>query len=629
MKKSNVIILFSFMLIFFLLYMIVRMSTEEPQVTATTLDPTTIPKYVNQLVIPPIYEPTIVSDPLTGAESQNYTIDITEFQQQILPAPLPTTKVWGYGGMIKNSSGESSYFHNAPGATFESIRGIPVNVTWKNKLTGDHMFPVDPTLHWANPNKMSMMPMEPWPTYPLGFSEAQHSVPLVAHLHGGEVQSSSDGHPEAWITADGKTGPAFSSSQFTYPNEQLPTTLWYHDHALGITRINVMSGLAGFYLIRDPNDTIAPFLPVGKYEVPIVIQDRSFNLDGSFFFDQVGVNPTIHPYWTPEFFGNTIMVNGGVWPNFNVERTQYRFRVLNGSNARFYNLSLSNKQSFTQIGSDGGYLPQPVTLTSILLAPAERADILIDFSSIDPGTTILLENNANAPYPDGDPVNPQTVGQIMQFKVLDTNPVTPNSLPTTLNTIPDLIPNAPTRTMTLNEVMGEEGPTEVLLNGQKWQADVSELPKVGSTEDWDIINLTEDAHPIHLHLVQFQILSRQVLHKDDYTSDWNQANESGMRDDMLPLMKPTVTIPAAPYLEGTPKAPALNEMGWKDTVKAYPGEVTRIRIRYAPQDADPAVVAPGVNLFPFDPTVGPGYVWHCHILDHEDNEMMRPFMVQN
>lgn len=458
------------------------------------------------------------------------------------------------------------------------------------------MFAVDPTLHWANPNMLPMNPPLPWPLFPPGFPQAQSPVPVVTHLHGGEVPSTSDGHPDAWFTAGGLTGPAYVMSRYTYPNMQQPATLWYHDHALGITRINVYSGLAGFYLLRDPNNPLEnplppaqPVLPGGKYEIPLVIQDRSFNVDGSFFFDSVGINPTIHPYWTPEFFGNTIMVNGKVWPNLDVEPRQYRFRVLNGSNARFYNLKLSKKQPFIQIGSDGGYLPAPVTLTSLLLAPGERADILIDFSGVAPGTSIILENDAKAPYPNGAPADPQTVGQIMQFTVpLNAPPpVVPPPLPATLNTMPVLAPNAPTRTVTLHEVMGPAGPVELLLNGQKWGAPISELPRVGSTEDWEIVNLTADTHPIHLHLVQFQVISRQGIQAKKYETDWMLIN------GMPPLANPTVTLPVAPYLQGKPIGPDPNETGWKDTVKVNPGEVCRIRVRYAPRRQPGASAARG------------------------------------
>ena len=341
------------------------------------------------------------------------------------------------------------------------------------------------------------------------------------------------------------------------------------------------------------------------------------------FFDSVGDNPTIHPYWMPEFFGNTIIVNGKAWPNFNVERREYRFRVLNGSNARFYNLSLSNKQTFTQIGTDGGYLPSPVKLTSLLIAPGERADILIDFSNVKAGSSIILKNDAIAPYPSGDKPDPNTVGQIMRFTIpknAKASVPTPK-LPKVLNNIPKLIANKPTRILTLNEVQGPDGPQGLYLNGQEMSVPVSETPIVGSTEDWKIVNLSEDAHPIHLHLIQFQLINRQDFDDEKYKEAWTKANGEP------PLMKATVVVPVDSYLKGKPISPKPNEMGWKDTIQASPGQITHLRIRFAPQDANPKLVRPGVNLFPFDPTLGPGYVWHCHILDHEDNQMMRPLKI--
>ena len=587
-----------------------------PPVPAPTLDPKTIAKWVNQLPKPPVYQPTVITDGVGNVVRHEYTVTMSRFMEQILPAPLPMTEVWGYEGAIV---GSAVPFQGSPGATFEATRGIPVQAKWINSITGTHKFAVDPTLHWANPNMMPMNPPQPWPPFPPGFPAAQSPVPLVTHLHGGEVQSASDGHPDSWFTQSGLTGPAYVTDTYTYPNAQPATTLWYHDHALGITRLNVMSGLAGFYLLRDSNDTIAPLLPSGPYEIPVVIQDRSFNLDGSLFFSSVGINPTIHPYWQPEFFGNAIMVNGKVWPNLNVEPRQYRFRLLNGSNARFYNLALSSRQTFTQIGSDGGYLKAPVVMSELLIAPGERADVLIDFSALPAGTTVLLTNNARAPYPKGTPPDPHTTGQIMQFTVVAAPVVAPAPLPAALNTIP-VLTAACTRTLTLVEVMGPAGPTEVLLDGQKWHMPVSELPRVGSTEGWEIVNLTADTHPIHLHLVQFQVVSRQAFQASKYLKDWTALN------GMAPLMQPTVVLPIfAGYLQGKPSAPAPNELGWKDTFKANTGEVARISVRFAPLDA--TTVTPGQNLYPFDPTAGPGYVWHCHILDHEDNEMMRPYRV--
>lgn len=589
-----------------------------PPPPGPSLPGTMIPKYVNQLLIPPAYQPTVVTDPVTGDMIRHdYTVDVSQFQEQVLPAPLPQTTVWGYGGMVSTPSGPV-YLRNSPAATFEATRGIPVRVTWQNNITGPHLLPVDPTLHWADPNDMDM-PMASFPAYPPGFPLAQSMVPIVTHLHGGEDRSDSDGNPNAWWTNSGVTGPAYSGNVFDYPNAQQPTTLWYHDHTLGMTRLNTMAGLAGFYLLRDPADTIAPLLPSGQYEVPLAIQDRSFNADGSIWYPTVGINPTIHPYWVPEFFGDSIIVNGRAWPNFNVEPRQYRFRVLNGSTARFYNLSLSNNQTFTQIGSDGGYLPAPAVMNSLLIAPGERADILIDFSKLAPGTKVVLNNDAKTPYPAGAPVNTKTTGRIMQFTVAAAPAVAPTALPAALNTMPVLTPNKPVRTVTLNEVMGPAGPAEVLLNGQKWAAPITENPQVGSTEDWQVVNMTADTHPMHWHLVQFQVVSRQTFNVKQYTKAWTALN------DVPPLAAPTVPLAAAPYLSGKATLPAANEMGWKDTVRANPGEVLTVRIRWAPQDA--AGAAPGLNQYPFDPTLGPGYVWHCHIIDHEDNEMMRPLVV--
>jgi len=424
-----------------------------------------------------------------------------------------------------------------------------------------------------------------------------------------------------------------------------------------------LSGLAGFYILRDPADQVEQNLitaeggPNTVYDMPLVIQDRTFYADGSFFFDTLGINPTIHPYWMPEFFGNTIMVNGKVWPKMNVDQGQYRFRLLDGSNARFYTLSLraNNKNlPFDVIGSDGGYLQMAATgITELTIAPGERYDILVDFSGLKAGDTVLLKNTARAPFKGGGggtPADPQTVGQIMQFVVTANPGPAKITLPTILNptlpgiTFPTLTGAAPdtivkTRILTLVEVMGPGGPVEVLLDGQKWANTISEQPELGTTEDWVIVNPTADTHPIHLHLVQFQLISRQPFQAGPYLTAWMTNNPVSPITGMPPLVGPTVwpgndaagLAVLDPYLQKTPvlTGPGVftTEQGWKDTIQVNPGEVTIIRVRFKPIDWNTNPLPAPLFGYQFDPTTGPGYVWHCHILDHEDNEMMRPYTV--
>jgi spore coat protein A, manganese oxidase len=620
---------------------------------------------------------------VSGVDTYSISM-VSGINQQILPAPLPKTPTWAYSGMT--TAGPLAH---SPAATFEVTRGTPVQVTWTNAIAANYMFPIDPTLHWANPNEIPMdtamsqamdglappylpgyngvpyiLPGTTTITNPDGW-QAQSPIPLVTHLHGGEVESSNDGGPEQWFTNNGLHGDDYSSvidgpanaATFYYPNQQEPATLWYHDHALGLTRINVMSGLAGFYLLRDPNVPFDQYLSTnfvyGVNEIPLAIQDRSFNTDGTLWFPTVGINPTMHPYWMPEFFGNTIMVNGKVWPNLNVDQGWYRFRVLDGSNARFYTITLKDmttgaKIPFTQIGTDGGYLMAPVTMKEITIAPGERADILVDFSAIAPGTKILVENKAKAPFPAGAQPDPQTTGQIMQFTVGATAgynkgaaitfpaPLNPTLTGAVFPTLPApaafVAPAVNPRTLPLVEVMGMLGPLEVLLNGQKWVAPTTELPRVGATEDWVIPNLTADTHPIHLHLVQFQLVSRQSFDVAGYTAAWYAANTAGSATGMPPWDNTYTPVPVdvTPFLKGKVTLPTPNEQGWKDTIQMNTGEVTIIRVRFAPQNAPTTGVdAPkaGDNLYSFNPTIGPGYVWHCHIIDHEDNEMMRRFQV--
>jgi len=639
------------------------------------VNPKDIPKWVNQLVVPPVYVPDT-------QRPDTYTIAMATSRQQILPtgtvlAPGADglTNVWGYQGNavargatlgVPNGTYLANFIHS-PSATFEATRGTPTIVKWINNINVPQPFPVDPTLKWANPTGLfppaDAVP-KPFPLFPPGWDgpppdgelNAQYPVPLAPHLHGAEVLPHFDGGPEHWWTSTGLQGLKYrtytptdsNAAIYYYHNSQEPNTLWYHDHALGMTRLNVMSGLAGYYLLRDPPiagpittltaDNLDEYLTTtfqyGVSEIPIAIQDRIFTTDGEFWFPNVGINPTIHPYWVPEFFGDTIMVNGRVWPNLDVTPGWYRFRLLDGSNARFYTLSLRDqttmlKVPFILIGEDGGYIKAPVTLKEITIAPGERADILVDFSAIAPGTKIIVENKAKAPFPNGAQPSPYT-GNIMQFTVKETGKAVTEGvpsilpLPASLNpTLPGLtFPTLPaptvTRYITLLEIMGAAGPVMVTINGQYYDGIATENATNGATEEWVIINLTADTHPIHTHLVTFQLVSRQKLDAAKYKTAWLNLNALGGPPPFTPRTYVPVSLAPTAYLFGKVTTATPAEMTWKDTLQMHPGEVTTIRLRFTQQDGTP---------FPFDPTGEPGYVWHCHIIDHEDNEMMRPYYV--
>jgi len=488
---------------------------------------------------------------LSGATLE---IPISEFKQK-LHSQLPPTRLWGYA-------------RSSPGPTIEAVRGTATRITWRNELRAQQLLdllPVDQTLHWADP--LGGMHKKPRDRY-------RGPVPVVTHLHGAEADPASDGHPDAWYTPDYEArGPAWVREWSEYPNRQPAATLWYHDHCLGITRLTNYAGLAGFYLLRDPELERSYGLPSAEFERELVIQDRSFDSNGQLRYAQRGIDPAAHPFWVPEFFGDTILVNGRVWPYMNVEPRRYRLRVLNGSGSRFYRLSLSDGRPFMQIGTDGGYLLAPVWLQQLVLAPAERADLIVDFAGMAVGSAIVMQNDAPAPFPEGDRPDPRTTGRIMQFRVVALTGADASRVPEKLGDMAMLGKPARTRTLTLDEHMGHKGPLAALLDGKRWTDPVSEMPALGETEIWEFANLTADAHPIHLHLVRFEVLERRALD-------------------------------GGPSAVGN--APQPSESGFKDTVVAYPGEITKVRAKFDIEGL---------------------YVWHCHILEHEDNEMMRPYVV--
>lgn len=633
-------------------------------------------------------------------------LQMREFQAQVLPAGFPQTRVWGY--LQPGQTSRPSYL----GPVIVTERGTPTEIKWVNQLgdTADSHVPAwvsstDQTLHWADPLNgeanacaEAVEPARP-PTGDCAL-HYQGPIPAVPHLHGGEVPPVLDGGPDAWFTSDGAYhGHAFYSGDrstsnyaiYRYPNVQQAAPIWFHDHTLGLTRLGVYAGLAGAYLITDPANPPPAGLPS---PVPLAIQDRMFDTNGQLFFP-AGVpfipNPS-HPFWVPEFIGDTIAVNGRVWPFLEVEPKRYRFLFLNGSNARGYEMFLVNRDTkvvgpaMWQIATDGGYLDAPVKidpgaaagqLGRLVLLPGERADVIIDFAGLTPGTRLLLRNTAKAPYPGGQAPSGNTTGRVMEFRVVpqtapDTSydPATGAPLRAPMVRLVDpaagkLAPGVAvqqTRQLTLNEVIAPPstvggvsypgGPLEILVNNTELPGTnrtdftpittggiteyYSELPHEGQTEVWEVVNLTADAHPIHLHLVQFQLMNRQAFDVKKYSTVYAAAfPNSTYQPGFGPPLDYGTGNPRAlggnpditPFLKGPARPPAANEAGWKDTVIMLPGEVTRIVVRWAPTDL-PASTDPGGASYPFDPNGGHGYVWHCHIIDHEDNEMMRPTSVK-
>jgi spore coat protein A len=722
-----------------------------------TLDPDSIPKYVTPLVIPPVMN--------NDGAANRYAIAVRQFEQQILPGGIwntlngrsdsfAATTVWSYGPAadpVPPIAPDPGSQFNYPAYTVETLSDVPVSVRWINDLVapnGDcrpHLLSIDQTLHWANPpmdcrdgtTRTDCSGDDPDPY--------DGPVPLVTHVHGAHVDSHSDGYPEAWWlpVCNQTDGLATSGSLFDdatganpgnlgyadyfYRQDQPATTLWYHDHSLGMTRSNVYAGPAGFWLVRGGNyDKVidgatgesavlpgpAPVAGQGVLalnvpgdpvrdsirEIPVAIQDRSFDDNGAslFYPDNraffEGLNEAtgpkqfpgegkldidfapdsdIAPIWNPEAFFNVMVVNGVSWPELEVAPARYRFRLLNGCNSRFLNLALitdgGQEIPFYQIGAEQGFLRQVVRVETgfatplpgdgalpplvaapnaqqaLLMGLAERADVIVDFSGLPDGTRVRMTNTApDAPFggfPDV-PADPSTTGQVMEF-VVNSALLLPSDAMTTspLNLTPKAEMALPmnvaaTRQVSLNEGESEVvcvdvdargnavqvsgtppdcpglsapfGPKEALL-GQvdltgedpegiplKWtdttgaskpvrvtmadgvtvkMINVTENPSVGNTEDWEMYNFTADAHPIHLHLVRFEVLGRTLL--DGVTPSPNGSLQ--------------------PW-----------ESGFKDTVITYPDEITTVRARFDLEGL---------------------YLWHCHIVEHEDNEMMRPYVV--
>jgi FtsP/CotA-like multicopper oxidase with cupredoxin domain len=564
------------------------------------------------------------------------------------------TPIWGYGA-------RSDGVYTWPGRTFQVQRGIgETKVVWENALqiVHDHLLPVDTSLHWC----YSL------PGYTRN-SIARDGVPIITHLHGGHTDYKFDGNPEyfysprirrrqvvgpQWENADGFT------TRFVYDNDVPAGNLWYHDHALGITRLNVYAGMAGFYFVRDDYDTglsgNSYGLPAWPYEKAYAIQDRMFTMDGRLFYPAFPGDPFYDDFITgegavlprrtfpgggptglAEFFGDHMVVNGVIWPYEAVEPRNYRLHLLNGCDSRFMVIRFREAASsnatnlegagaplpFHVVGSDQGLASSATQVDHLVVEPGGRYDIVVDFKGLQ-GSRVIMENiGGDAPFggdhgddlDDEDFFPDRQTDRIMAFDVADMNDVADAFNPLTFAGPPYVNTNPVTRTrkVALFEGNDEYGRLQPLLgvaeetldvegntvNGAlAWHQPTTENPGVGDTEIWEIYNATGDAHPVHLHLVHFQILDRQDFTyqlEEKVVPQHNGAEGTGYYLTNIQPQGSRVPIGDSEYAEYVENAP-------KDMVTALPGQITRIKATFD---------KPG------------RYVWHCHILSHEDHEMMR------
>jgi len=537
------------------------------------------------------------------------------------------------------------------------------------------------------------------------FQQYYGPVPATVHLHGAEIPAAYDGDPESWFTPNGLKGadyqtigtPGQGQAIYEYPNSQEAGTLWFHDHALGITRLNVYAGLAGFYFLKDP-DREPQGYPSGPYEIEMAIQDRMFDTNSQLYLlnQQQSHN---HPFWAPGFEGDVTTMNGVAFPYLNVEPRRYRFHLLNGSINRGFQFVFGNVPVYI-VGADDNYFDQPVPAdpAGIPVSPGERTDIIVDFSKFA-GQTVELMNARGGQYIQLPDVMQFRVGMALKTPTDTscdpTNPDASNGLCARKypmvhltdgkgNVLPGVKVDK-VRQLVLYDYVEKSGikgdmiPQDIkeYVNNTTWNglespgiaADfpsdgVSELPRVGSIEEWDIVYLSTmpmASHPVHLHLSQFQVLNRQQIKianpnnpndPEYYLTNWNSvfsANTAGcMKGNYCAQYGPPrdyLTPNEDGALGGNPgfKAylvpntdpsnpsifpPRPSESGWKDTADADAAQVLRILVRWTPSDVPltPNQSYAGQNFYEFDPTQG-YYVWHCHVITHEDNEMMRPYRV--
>ncbi|MTI32935.1 multicopper oxidase family protein [Xanthovirga aplysinae] len=591
----------------------------------TLLDAHTQEKFVNPLPIP---------QRISTQRGAHYKIPIKEglfwLGLRNKNGDSLKTKMWGfeYNGSI-----------HSPGPTFLTMKDHPINIKWSNQLTfKPHFLPVDYSLHTPKLKDST-------------------SLPIVIHLHGGHTEAESDGYPESWYTQNYReVGPTFIKKDYSYDNSQEATTLWYHDHTVGMTRLNVYAGLYGFYLISDENEKKLleeKIIPPESKTTEIIINDANFTEKGELYYPGRHGQP-LNPYMTTEikenwpdpthfaaFFGTFIMANNMCWPKMEVEPAMYRFRLLNGSTSRTYILEFENQMPIYQIGSDGGFLNNPLKLKQLILVPAERADIIIDFSThegekiilknlgpdlhfrgfVDPkdpknSTKLIYNKDENRRITDGfggfAPIaDPKSTGLVMRFDVTEqadspdkTEKINFNSNTKLRPTLELLDPKqaVKTRKLVLFKLADDLGRTLAMLGTLKdgslfFKDSITEVIEKNTIEIWEIYNTTISSHPVHLHQIQFQILDRQVFEVDLTFHDQKLLYTDRTFKGAILNFKKFVDKPILPQ---------ANEKGRKDTALVFSGQLIRLIVRFD---------LPGK------------YVWHCHILAHEDYDMMRPLMV--
>jgi spore coat protein A, manganese oxidase len=569
-----------------------------------------LPRYQDPLTWPAFVDGT------TGGEIRLVMRSTTHLFSSKLP-PTPTLAYELAAGSVLAAGPRPMPGYLGP--TIVARTGVPTSVRALNRITRHPLgLAVDTALHGVRP-------------------EDAGQPRTVVHLHGGNTSPDDDGGPlDTWPpTPDHPGYPGRSDDvPYSYSNTQDAAGLWYHDHAIGITRLNVHAGLAGGYLVRDEpggvDDGSGTLLPPPPYEIPLVLQDRAFTRRGELAFPPAP--------WSPESFGNVPVVNGTAWPFHEVTRGLHRFRVYGATNARAFDLTLEARGRvlpFWQIGADGGLFDTPVRLQRLLLTSGERADLVVDFRALPVGAVVTVRNQAVAPYPSGARQRGRggaPLPELMQFRVTSAPPWQGPALTAATPLRPPgqevfrltdrLAAVTRVRTHSLIEVMDAAGGVLVgLLNNRHLVSEDyrSDPVRPGTLELWEIANTTADTHPIHLHLVQFQVLDRQPFDAVGYLTDHYDAVGGMLHPHQAGHTGPFPAPPVDGYLTGPARPAEPNEVGWKDTAASHPGEVLRLLVPFGQFSADARLAARRV----FEGE----YVWHCHILDHEDNDMMQRFLV--